>query len=112
MLASCTVFNQAHHQAIIFLGFNDDSRNLRLAELQEGFNSPLATDEIVACGVCLGFSRAHGNRTLEPDIGDALDDFLKVATISNPGVENANLIDRDGLDSFRALLDLSSCRSF
>src|SRR5258708_4996098 len=83
MLASCAVFNEAHDQAITFLGLNYNRRDLRLTELDERFNSTLATNKIIARRVRLALSRANGDRTLEPDIGDALHDFLKIATISD-----------------------------
>jgi hypothetical protein len=86
MLASCTVFNETHDQAIAFLGLDDNGRDFRLTELDERFNSTLTANEIIACRVRLTLSRANGDRTLEPDIGDALYYFLKISTISDPRV--------------------------
>ena len=82
MLAPCTVFNEAHDQAIAFLGLDDNGWDLRLTELNEGFDSALATHKVIACRVRFAFPRANRDRTLEPDVGDALHDFLKIATIS------------------------------
>jgi hypothetical protein len=83
MLASCTVFYEAHDEAIGFFGLNYDGRDLCLAELNECLDSTLATNKIIACRVCLAPSRTNRNRTLEPDVSDALDDFLKIAAISD-----------------------------
>src|SRR5450759_1725974 len=102
MLASCAVFNEAHDQAITFLGLNYNSRDLRLTELDERFNSTLATNKIIACRVRVALSRANGDRTLEPDIGDALHDFLKITPIADPRVQKANLVNGNGLNSLRA----------
>jgi hypothetical protein len=82
MLTPCAVLNEAPDQAITFVGLNYDGRDLRLAELNERFDSALATNKIIACRVRVAFSRADRNRTLEPYIGNALHNFLKVAAIS------------------------------
>jgi hypothetical protein len=86
MLAPCTVFNQAHDQAIAFLGIDDNGWDLRLTELNEGLDSALATHKVVASRVLVAFPRADRDRPLKPDVGDALHDFLKVAPISYPRI--------------------------
>ena len=107
MLASCAVFNEAHDQAVAFFGLDDDGRNFCLAELNERFNSTLTTNKVIAGRVRLALSWANGDRTLQPDVSDALNDFLKVSLISSPGIQKANLVDRNGLYAFRSLgLDL------
>ena len=82
MLAPRTVFNQAHHQAVAFFGLNDNGWDLGLTELDERFDSTLATNKIIACRVRLALSRANRDRALEPDIGNALYNLLKIAPIS------------------------------
>jgi hypothetical protein len=86
MLAPCTVFNQAHDQAIAFLGLNDNNWDFCLTELNEGLDSTLATYKIIAHQVFLALSWAHRDGTLQPDVSDALHDFLKVTAIAQPRI--------------------------
>src|SRR5450759_2106189 len=91
MLAPCTVLNEAHDQAVAFLGLNDNGWDLGLTQLDERFDSTLTTNKIIACRVRLALSRANRDRALEPDIGNALYNFLKIDTKGTPS----------GLQSYR-----------
>jgi hypothetical protein len=83
MLTPCAVLNEAHDQAITFLGLNYNGRDLGLTELDKGFDSALATNKVIACRIRFAFSWANRDRALEPNIGNALHDFLKVAAVSD-----------------------------
>src|SRR5665213_1259051 len=101
MLAPCTVLNEAHDQAVAFLGLDDNGWDLGLTKLNICFDATLAADKIIACRVRLALSRANRDRTLEPYISYALYNFLKVAAISESWIQKANLINGNGLHSLR-----------
>src|ERR1700719_2128356 len=102
MLSSRTVFDETHDKAITFLSLDHNCRDFCLTELNESLNSPLATNKIIACSIRIGFSRAHRDRALEADFGDALNDFLKIPPISKSRIQEANLVNRNGLNLFQS----------
>ena len=97
MLAPCAVLDEAHDEAVTFLGLNDYGRDLRLAQLNKGFDPTLTANKIVACGVSFAFTRANRDRTLKPDVGNALNDLLEVSLISSSRIQKAYLINGNGL---------------
>lgn len=92
MLPSSTVFNEAHDEAITFLRLNDNGWNFGLTKLGKCFNSALAANEIIACRIRVALSRANRDWTLEPDIGNALHDLLKISPVADPRVQKADLV--------------------
>ena len=51
VLAAGTVLDEAHDQAVAFIGIDDDGGNFALAELDEGLEATLTADEIILDGV-------------------------------------------------------------
>jgi len=70
MLASCTVFYEAHDEAIAFFGLNTMA-GISVGRLNECLDSTLATNKIIACRVASLFRGLTVIRTLEPERCDA-----------------------------------------
>src|ERR1700730_12093175 len=102
MLSSRAVFDETHDKAITFVGLDHNCRNLGLTELNESLDSALATNKIIACRIRVGFSRADRDRTFEAKLNNALYDFLKIPPISDSRIQEANLVNRDGLNLFQS----------
>src|SRR5690606_29343688 len=82
------------------IGSNHESWNLTLAKGSVGLQSPLTTNQIVKWAA--GFHSArHGNRSLQPKLGNVLDNLLEHLLVAYPGVHHGNAVYRDHFDPLR-----------
>ena len=91
------VLDQAHDQAVFAVRVDDESRYRGLFQDLERLNPPLATHQVVA-GPLRMLATGHGNRLLEADRADAINDLPEYALAARPGVNDVDHFDRDHLD--------------
>ncbi len=97
VLAARAVFDQARDQAVFWISRDHQRRDFRLSERLESLEPPLPTDQIVERSPGLYPSR-NGNRLLEPDLGDVVDDVAERLFVSLARVDDVYTIGRDHFD--------------
>jgi len=96
------VLDQAHQVAVGFRGVDDDRRDHRLVEDLIGLEPALTADQIVARTVVVGAADGHGDRPLQSECGDVVDDLGEGLLAAAARVEHADPMHRDRPDGRRS----------
>ena len=94
LLAAGDVLHQAHDEAFMLGGLDDEGGNGLLVQGHERLHAPLAANQVVAGRVRAG-DGAHRDGLFQPHGGDVVDDLPKLLRVSGPGVQNVDA--RDGM---------------
>ncbi|MCY1297170.1 hypothetical protein D9M70_465990 [compost metagenome] len=103
VLSSGQIFYQADQVTIRLGRSNHHRRDCRLAQDLEGFEAPLATNQIEARTIS-----GNRNRSFQPQAGDVLHEPRKDLLIATTRVQHANIRQRD-LGNGRCLRNMK-CR--
>lgn len=94
VLATREILDEAHDEAVLGRRLGDHGRYLSLAERDVGLQPALAADQVVASVL----ARADRNRLLETQVGDAGDQFVEDAPVTDTRIENGDGRHRYGAD--------------
>src|SRR6202040_1369834 len=91
MLTTSEVFHQAHDQAILDVGIDDESRNFVLAQRLVGFEPSLTAHEVVAWTVRVG-PAGDSYRLLQPKFAHVRNDFLEDFLVADSRIDHGDAI--------------------
>jgi hypothetical protein len=74
MLTPCQILDEAHDVAVLFGRLDHEGRDFGFPQRNKCFEPALSAHEVIACSTR---ALANCNRFLQPEMRDAVDQFLK-----------------------------------
>src|SRR3546814_10131754 len=87
MLAAGTVLDEAGYETVFLIGRHDERGHRGLTKLTERFEAPLTANKIIERAI-FAMAAGYGDRALEADFGDVLDDPLEHLLVADARIDD------------------------
>src|ERR1700722_3379304 len=95
MLAPRQILDEPHDVAVFFGRLDDEGRDFGFAQRNKRLEAALSAYEVIARSTR---ALANCDRLLQPEMRDAVDQFLKDALVARSRVQDRNQVHRDRTD--------------